>query len=720
VASSIVRKVYSHQELARVIAPRSVAVVGASPTTGSFGANAAANLQAFEGTVYLVNPRYQEIAGAKCYPDIASLPETPDCVALVTPRDACEPVLRQCAERGVGGVVMFASGYAETGNPEFAHAQERVARIAGETGLRIIGPNCVGVMNYAQGLVVSFTTGAHTERPSTPAIGLASQSGAMGNAVVQAARMGIPFSHMLTAGNSCDVDTADNVSYLADDPACSVIVCIFEGLRSPLRLLQAAKRAAQNEKPLIICKIATSEKGAASAMSHTGALAGAAEGWKAMFSRMGAVVVDNLEDVVETAAFFLKARNAPKRGAALLAASGGFCVTGVDKAEFHDVSLPAPSPVTLERLRSLIPSFGVAANPCDMTAQNTPETIRACCEALLDDENFDVLVMPYTYAWERGISRITDLDEVAAQKGKVACLPWTTAWTTGPGSLEAQQCTNVAVFRSMDSCFRTLGAWGRREAWLREQSASTDSARRSPAGACAAVRSLLAEPDGSALTEAAAKDVLREYGVPVVEEAVVADVGRAVEAAAELGFPVAMKIVSPDILHKTEVGVVKLNIQSSEQVADAFEELMAKARALEPTPRIEGLLVQPMVPRGIELMIGGRVDPLFGPLVLVGMGGIMVELLRDSAVELAPISLKQANGMLESLKGYPLLKGFRGAEGAELQGVAEVICRVSEFLHDYGDQVAEIDVNPLICLSDRSVAVDALIVKRGVAAQSHD
>jgi len=711
--ASEIRPAYGHDELARVIAPRTIAVVGASPTSGSFGFNAAANLKNFDGRVLLVNPRYQEINGVPCYPDIAALPETPDCAVLAVNRDLAEPVLRQCAERRVGGAIMFASGYAETGRPEYQAAQARVAAIAAESGVRVIGPNCIGLMNYSRGLVVSFTSGLDTTRPSAPAIGIASQSGAMGNAVVQASRMGVPFSHLLTAGNSCDVDTADYVSYLAEDPMCAVIVCIFEGLRSPLRLLQAAERANRNGKPLIVCKIATSEKGAASALSHTGALAGGPEIYQALFQRMGAVVVDNLEELAETAAFFLKAKRPPTGGAALLAASGGFCVVGVDKAEAFQVPMPAPSAPTADKVRSLIPEFGLVGNPCDMTAQNSPETVKACYDAFLSDPGYDTLVFPYTYAWDRGITRIQDLDEVAGRRDKVACLPWNTAWTTGPGMKEAQQTRNVAVFRSMETCFRTLGAWYRRAAWQQAWQARSQqaAARRSDPAARDAAAALIAGAEGGALTEAAAKAVLRHYGVPVVEERVARSADEAEAAARAMGLPVAMKILSPDILHKTEAGVVRLGVQQPEDVRAVFAELMATAQAIEPAPRIEGVLVQPMIARGTEIVIGARVDPLFGPLVLVGLGGILVELLRDSVVELAPVSLPTARAMLERLKGYKLLTGFRGGAAVDLERLAEAICRVSELASDQRERIAEVDVNPLICFPDRAVAVDALIVK---------
>jgi acyl-CoA synthetase (NDP forming) len=710
------RDVYSHATLARLIAPRSIAVVGASPTAGSFGFNARANLKAFEGQVYLVNPRYREIDGAKCYPDIRSLPAAPDCAVLAVNRDLAEPVLEQCAERGVGGAIMFASGYAETGRAEFAQAQQRISALAARTGLRVIGPNCIGVMNYARGFAVSFTSGLDLPRPSGPAIGIASQSGAMGNAVVQASRMGVPFSHLLTAGNSCDVDTADYVAYLADDPACSVIVCLFEGLRTPRRLLQAGERARQQGKPLIVCKIATSRKGAESALSHTGALAGGAEGYKALFDRMDAVVVEDLEELAETAAFFLKARRIPSGGAAVLGASGGFCVIGVDKAETHGVELPLPSTETVTQVRSLIPEFGVAANPCDMTAQNTPATIKGCYEAFLADPAYDTLVTPYTYAWDRGVSRITDLDEVARRFGKVACLPWTTAWTTGPGAAEAQRCENVALFRSMQSCFRTLGAWYRRAAKLKSEASQRDEApsNRLSAPAQAVVARSLAASEGTALTEVQGKAVLRQYGIAVVEERIAASAAQAVEAASALGYPVAMKILSPDILHKTEAGGVKLGLMDAEQVRAAFDAMLTAGGSIVPTPRIEGVLLQPMVPSGVEVVVGARVDPVFGPMVLVGMGGVLVELLRDSVVELAPVTPKQAHAMLGRLKAQALLDGFRGASPVDRERLADIVCRVSELAHDLRDTVCEIDINPLICGPDRIVAVDALIVKRAL------
>jgi acyl-CoA synthetase (NDP forming) len=708
------RPLYRPEELARTFAPRSVAVVGVSTNPASFGSITFANIAGpgrFQGPVYMVNAKYERIGEARCYPSIAALPETPDCVFIAVPLDAVEAVVKECALRGVGGVVLFSSGFAETALPERVAQQQRLVEIARGANMRLLGPNCVGFMNYGLGVIGTFGTASYKGAPRPGAIGLVSQSGAVGAALAQAQEHGTALSHLLTCGNASDIDVADEVAYLAADPACSAIACLFEGMADPSRFLAAAALCKEAGKPLVVHKLGTSERGAQAAVSHTGSVAGSQAAYRAAFEQAGVIMVDEVEALLDTCSFFAKAPAPKARGVAVAAVSGGACIMLADKAELHGIDLPHPQSATMEVLERLIPVYGAPGNPCDMTAQvlSTPQHLHECFEALMADPQYGALVVPHTYAYAPATARIAILGKAAAQHGKIACNVWLTQHLEGPGAIESEQNPHVATFRSMNHCMAALAAWHKQASWLAGQRPRVD--RLSASGAREEAARLIDASPNATLTEREAKEVLAAYGVPVVREVLVNSADDAASAAAQVGMPVVLKVESPDIPHKTEAGVLRLNLKSEAEVRAAYEEVMRNAHAVSPAPRITGVLVQPMVPQGTEIMVGARVDPHFGPMIVVGLGGIFVELLKDTAVRLAPVDLREARAMLGELKAQRVLDGFRGAEPVDRERLAQVVARISEFVEDQHTRISELDVNPLICAGERIMAVDALIAK---------
>ena len=708
------RPLYDAARLSRLFAPRHIAVVGVSANPQAFGAMTLANIAGpgrFEGPVYRVNARYAELGGQPCYPSIAALPQTPDCVFVAVPRDAVEAVVRDCAERGVGGVVLFASGYAETGLPDRRHQQQRLLDIARAADMRLLGPNCVGYMNYGLGVIGTFGIASFIGKPPAPAVGLVSQSGAIGAALAQAQEHGLRLSHLLTCGNASDVDVADQVAYLAADPACRAVACVFEGMSDPTRFLEAAARCHDAGKPLVVHKLGTSERGAQAAVSHTGSVAGSQAAYRAALQQAGVILVDEIEALLDTTSFFAKAPPPRARGVAVAAVSGGACILLADQAESQGVDLPPPSAATLSRLEALIPEYGSPGNPCDMTAQvlATPQDLHACFEALMADPAYGALVVPHTFAYDAATARIATLGRAAAEHGKIACNVWLTQHLEGPGAVESEQHPQVATFRSMRHCMAALAAWHRHQDWHARR--GVRAPRLSPPGAAARAAALIEASPHATLTEREGKAVLAAYGVPVVREVLVNTADEAAAAAQQAGFPVVLKVESPDIPHKTEAGVIRLNLRSADEVRTAFTEVMANAQAVSPLPHINGVLVQPMVPAGAEIMVGARIDPQFGPLVVVGLGGIFVELLRDTALRVAPVGTDEARRMLDELAGRRVLQGFRGSAPVAIDGLAEVVARISELAADQRQGIAELDVNPLICAGDRILAVDALIAR---------
>lgn len=705
---------YSHEQLVRTLAPRSVAVVGASPREGSFGQWTVMNLsRQFKGAIYPINPKYEAVAGVRCHPSLAALPEVPDCAIVVAGRDAVEGLVLECARAGVGGVVVFAAGYAETAREDAVRDQRRLADIAREHGIRILGPNCIGIFNMGLGFYGSFSPGVQMQPPRpSGTVGVVSQSGALGISLSQAVVTGSSISHILTAGNSCDIDVADLVAYLADDPACQSIACLFEGMAHPQRMVAAAEVARDRGKPLVIFKIATGEQGAQAAMSHTGSLAGSNAVYRAAFERAGAILVDDFDALIETASFFAKAGMPRARGVAVASTSGGAAIMAADKAELHGVALPQPLPETIAVLSQHVPDFGSTRNPCDVTAQvmSNPGSISAVSDALLADAQYGALVVPTPAAADYAAERMPLFEQAAAASGKPLCIAFIALWKEGPGYREAVVQPNTPVFHSLDRCFAAIAAWHR---WHDQRAKPKHiEARQSDVSAVQKAAALLDSATHRTLTEREAKNVLALYGVPVVQEHLATSRGDAVAAARRLGFPVAMKVESPDIAHKTEAGVVRLNLKTEQDVAEAHDAVLANGQRAVPGARVNGVLVQPMVAAGAEIMVGARIDPQFGPVVVVGLGGVLVELMKDTVVELAPVQRAQALGMLSRLKGQAALDGFRGSTPVDRDRLADVIVALSEFAADHADRIEEMDVNPLICSGDRIAAVDALIVRK--------
>jgi acetyl-CoA synthetase len=481
-------------------------------------------------------------------------------------------------------------------------------------------------------------------------------------------------------------------------------------MADPRRLLLAAEMAWRADKPLVVFKMATGEQGAAAAMSHTGSLAGSEAAYRAAFRRAGAVLVDDYESLIETAVFFAKAPPMRSRGVAVLATSGGAAIMAADRAEQHGVPLPQPDAAVRAILESHIPEFGAARNPCDVTAQvmTQPGSLQACAEALLGHDDYAALIVPAAYAIESAAARLPLLNELAGKYGKMVCSLWLSEWRDGPGTKEAEVQPNVALFRSPSSCLAAMASWHWRTG--RRAQAPAAAARLSPEAAKAGAAELIRAAGGRALTEREAKDVLALYGVPVVRERLTHSADEAARGAEDIGLPVVLKAESPDLPHKTEAGVIRLDLRTPQDVHAAFAEIMATSEAIVPRPHVHGILVQPMLPQGVEIVVGARVDPLFGPLVVVGLGGILVELLNDTALAPAPVSPAEAHALLDQLKGGRLLDGFRNLPRVDRAALAGVICRVSELAADQAELIAELDVNPLICAGRRVTAVDALIV----------
>tara|TARA_R110002110_G_scaffold206054_3_gene418213 strand:- start:1284 stop:3464 length:2181 start_codon:yes stop_codon:yes gene_type:complete len=708
------RPLHTHEQLRCLVQPDSIAIVGASPRAGSFGKRTLENLAGYGGQVCAVNPKYQEIDGVPCYPSLDSISQVPDCVVLCVASDVVVSMVESCAELGVGGVIIYASGFAEMPGKEGALAQARLAEISQNTGIRIAGPNCAGLLNFSTGALMHFIGGLAPDDMVRGPIGLVSQSGGIGYGILQAMDRGIGFSHFFAVGNSCDVDACDLMNYMLDDPQTSVIVTFLEGLESGQRLRELGQRALEKGKPIIICKTGQSDKSHAAIRSHTGAVVGSIEAYRALFEENGMIEVESVEGMTEIAQFFCKAPEPRAGGLGVMTTSGGLAVMAVDEAESAGVDIPPFSKQTPNDLRAIVPSFGTVANPLDITAaaQRDPDMFRDCVVTLCNETVFSVLLIAVPYAQTI----------VAEQRAQLICeaarnspIPIVVAWMNEaldcPASRIYENDENVALFRSMTRAMEAIRAWQWRTA-VRISRLEPSAKRLSHPKAFDAVHPVLvdAAKNNRALSERESKLVLKEYGVRTTREQLAKNRSQAIKIAEAIGFPVVLKVESADILHKSDAGLVVLDLRTAKAVGDAFDSIMARASEGFAEARVEGAVVQEMVPQGTEIIVGAKYEPGLGQVLMFGLGGVYVELLKDVAFALAPVATSRVLTKLKELKSAALLRGYRGTPGVDLDVLADQIARISEFVADAEDLVSELDVNPILARIDGATAVDAVVI----------
>nr|WP_256476609.1 acetate--CoA ligase family protein [Siccirubricoccus soli] len=689
-----------------MLSPRSVAVIGVSAEATRFGGRTVTNLVNFAGPVWGVNPKYagKELHGRPCYASLSELPEAPDCVLIALPREQVVGAVKECIAKGAGGIIAFASGYGETGLPERVAEEATLRELCRGAKLPLVGVNCLGIVDHVLKAGVTFMP--EYVRMTAPAGGVAitSQSGALGYALMQAAERGFAVCHMTTAGNATDLDVCDLAAYQLSMPECRVVALAVEGLRDGRRLALLGEAAKAAGKPIVVLKLGRGEAGAAAAVSHTGSLAGSAAAWSAAFARAGMVEVEDFDALLETAALFAKAGKPKAKGVAIVTASGGAGIMAADHAEALDLPMPQPSTEAKAVLEAAIPDFGAPRNPCDLTAQaaSDPTSFGKCVLAMAADPQYGVIVYPQVYSHHATtVARIKEIGELAEKGGKPIVVAWIPEQLEGPGAVAADASPVVPLFRSMRRLMKGIKLW---HAYYDRQEEAPPAP---PPGLAEAVAAL--PGNGAVLTEAEAKALFAKVGVPVVEERRAATADAAADQAAALGFPVVLKLDSPDIAHKTEVGGVKLNLADAAAVKAAFAEIMASAKRHAPQARLDGVLVQRMSRKGVELILGARRDPQFGPMILVGTGGVQAELWRDVALDLAPVTPARAEAMLRSLKGFPLLDGFRGAPKADVAAVAKAVSAFSVLAAAAGETLQEAEVNPLIAGEWGCLAVDGLV-----------
>lgn len=691
----------SAHPLAALFSPRSVALVGASSDPAKLGGRPLRNLLAFgyEGRIYPVNARAAEVQGVKAYPSVAVLPETVDQAIIVVPAQAVEAALADCAARGVKVAQILSAGFAEVGGDGTA-MQARVVDIARRAGIRITGPNALGSVSPSDRFFATFSGLLDTLRPEPGVIGVATQSGAFGSHIYATmAERGIGLSRSLATGNEADIDVAEAIGFLAADPATRVICAALEGCRNGARLRASLRAAAEAGKPVVIMKVGRTEVGAVAAATHTGSLAGEDRIFDAVFRAGGAWRAETVEEMVDIAYVCATGRMPVNRGTTIVTISGGLGVLMADTAVEAGLDV-APMPAALgAEVRAFMP-LASGRNPIDTTAGvagGPPSFARLFDMVLSGSESGSVLA--YLAHIGRTPARFAELEgPLAAVRAKHPDRLIALAGTIDPKVRKTCDAMGVPFFEDPSRLVRATAA----AAVLRERMALARQAAVADASVPPAPR--------AALNEAEAKAYLAECGVPVVPERSCATADEAVAAAEAMGFPVVAKILSPDILHKTEIGGVTLNLRDADEVSRAFADIVARARAAKPDARIEGVLISPMLRGGVETIIGIQRDPVFGPMVMFGLGGVSVELFRDVAFAPAPLDQAGAERLIGSVRGARLLEGWRGAPPADRAALVRALVRVSQVAAAHPDTIAGIDINPFLVMEKGAYALDAVIV----------
>lgn len=684
--------------------PRSVAILGASDDATRISGRPVRYLieGGFKGGIYPVNPNRETVQGLKAYKTLADVPEVPDVALLAVPAALTEQAVRECVEKGVKGAVIFSAGYAESGEDGLA-MQGRITEIARAGGLRLLGPNCLGIFNPQIGFFGTFTQSLDKEMPGPGPLGIISQSGAYGSHIAYLARKrGIGINYWITTGNEADVDVAESLEWMAGQPDVKVIMAYVEGVRDGERFRRALELARANRKPIVMMKVGRSVIGAQAASSHTASLAGSDAIYDALFRQYGVHRATTTEEQIDVA--YACSRGIFPKGNKLgvVTLSGGAGVLISDAAERNGLDV-APMPEAAQKiLKELLP-FATVVNPVDTTAQalNDMNLLAKNIEVILDQGGYDALIgffstLPMTRtlsgplrnAIAKGCEKFPDRLIAMSMIGDAE-------------AVAAYEASGFLVFEDSDRAVAALAALTKfAQAFDRVETARQVAA---------------AEPiGGAALSERAAKQMLGKAGIPFLDERIATDAKAAGAAADAIGYPVVLKIVSPDIEHKTEIGGVLVGVADRAGVEQGFATLMQRAAQHRPDAKIEGVLVAPMARKGVEVIVGVSRDPVFGPAVMFGLGGVHVEVLKDVTFRLAPFGRDEAVRMIDEIRGRALLTGVRGAAASDVDALADLLVNISEFAAAHRDDIETIDLNPVLAWpkGEGVVALDALVVPR--------
>jgi acetyltransferase len=700
------------QNLDRIFNPRSIAVIGASNEEGSIGYVLTKNLTelGYEGKVHPVNIHENRVLGLKAYKSVKELPETVDLAVIATPAKSVPEIVEQCGKAGIPGIIIISAGFKETG-PEGKALEGKIIEIKKTYNLRIIGPNCLGVIRPSVRLNATFAN----KMPLPGNIAFISQSGALGTAILDwATHENIGFSNFVSIGSMIDVDFGDLIDYFGTDPKTRSILMYIEGVTNSRKFMSAARHFART-KPIIVVKAGRFSESAKAATSHTGALTGEDTIYNAAFKRAGIVRVDEIDNLFSCAEVLGMQPNPRGPNLAIITNAGGPGVMTTDALIAREGKLAGLSQKTVDEMDKILPPYWSKENPIDILGDAKAERYKVAVESCLQDENVDGLLIIYTpQGAEDPINIVNNI--VQLSKGKGLRKTILTSFMGYEATEEANRILSESSIPTYSTPEQAVAAYMYMYQYKRNLELLYETPEELPVDSFPPKRPLevilrnAAKENREILNEMEAKQLLEYYNIPVVKTLVAKTANEAAVLASQIGYPVVLKILSPQIIHKTDAGGVILDIASETNLRKAFDQIMQRAKKYNPESEIRGVIVQHMVKkRGYEVILGAKTDPLFGPVVLFGMGGVAVEFFRDVSVGLPPLNQTLARRIMEETKVYQLLKGYRNVPPANLKLLEEIMVRFSQMLVDF-PQLKEVDINPLFINEKEALALDARVV----------
>lgn len=694
--------------------PRSVAVIGASDDVmkpSGLPIKYALD-HGYKGKLFPVNPNRETIQGLKAYPSIIDIPDDVEACVIVIPAAAVPQAVQQCADKGVKAVVIGVSGFAEL-SEEGKKRQDEIAEISRRSGLRICGPNTNGLLNVDEGISLGYSYAQEMVIPGR--LGYVSQSGALLSATVpRFAHRGVGMSYFVGAGNQADLEVFDYVRYILEQPNTDAIAVYVEGFKNPSKFLDIADFALEKEKPIALLKIGRSELSARAARSHTGSLVGSDEVVDAICKQKGIARVGDFDELIAVSSVFLKCKSPKGDRVGVISSSGGAIGLIADRAIGSGLRFVDVSPETKEQASVALPWYGEFRSPFDIAAAGSRATqkielARTAIDFILNDENVDILLAIITPMDRRGTQNyIQALVEAKTEKPVVLFSPM--------ASLREEEAKiftegDIPLLTDSAECVHALSSLIRFGQVVRRYKESKKAPEPKIAVDVEQVEESL-KLSGKTLTEYESKKLLSRYGIPVTEEAVAKSPAEAARIASRMGYPVVLKVDSPDILHKTDAGAIKLDIANESELIRAYHEVVANSKKYDPKADIRGVLVQEMTEVGREVIVGMSYDAQFGPTIAFGLGGVFVEVMRDISLRVAPITRHDAEEMVREIKGHKILEAFRGKPEADIDGIIDTLLKVSRLSIDLQGMISEIDINPLIVFDKGKgvKAVDALII----------
>jgi acetyl coenzyme A synthetase (ADP forming)-like protein len=688
-------------------APRSIAIVGAGREPGKLGYNVLHNLvhYGYQGQIYPINPKADEIMGLKCYPTVLDVPDAIDLAVIVVPARFVPDIMQQCGEKGVKGVVIITAGFKEAGL-EGVKLEREVVRIAKEYGIRIVGPNCLGIIDTVQPMDVSFAAGV----PPRGEIAFMSQSGALCTAILDwALANDIGFSYFVSLGNKADVDEVDLMEAWEGNPNAKVIIAYIEGLRDGRRFMDVARRVTR-QTPVITVKSGNTEAGSRAVSSHTGSLAGSNRAYDAAFRQTGVLRATSIQELFDFAIGFAYQPVLKGNRIAIVTNAGGPAIMATDGLESLGLKLASLANETIQHLQANLPAAANTYNPIDVLGDARADRYALGIEAALRDPNVDGLIVILTP------QVMTQIEETAREVGRlaklsdkpvIACFMGEAKVSAGIDILTEQRVPNYPFPERAAAALRAMYDY---HLWLERRPPeikplTVDRER---------VRQTLAKvrEDGrNTLGDAEARNIAEAYGLRVPKSELATNADEAVQFAEQIGYPVVMKIASPDILHKSDIGGIKVGVTNASDVRDAFDLLVYRATRYMPDAQIWGVQMQEMVTGAKETIIGMNRDPQFGPMIMFGLGGIYVEVLKDVTFRIAPLTEQEAREMVGEIRSYHLLQGVRGERASDIDAIVDCILRISQLVTDF-PEIVELDINPLLVrdAGAGAVAVDMRLV----------